>query len=383
MYGGDDPGMSENKEPLRVLMVMTSMDRGGMETFTMNIYRAIDRGRVQFDFLVHRDKVGAYEDEIKALGGHIFRICRQNPLDVRYWRSLNSFFSAHPYRAVHAQLDCLSAIPLMVAKNHGAAVRVAHSHSSRQDRNLKYPVKMVCKPLIKHVATHLFSCGVEAGRWMFGTDDFIVIKNAIDINMYEFDKSRRARMRSELGISHNSLVVGHVGRFVPAKNHSMILNVFAKLLELRPDAVLLLVGGGDLRIATEEKAAALGVLSSVRFLGVRNDIPDLLQAMDCFLMPSIYEGLPMVLVEAQASGLPCLISDSIPTDCDFDGGSIERLSLSRLADEWAARIYALSKTPKDRSDGTAVVRAAGFDAHSVASELEGFYLSAHQEKGLR
>ena len=367
-------------EALRVLQVVTVMNRGGLETFLMNIYRAIDRGKVQFDFLVHRDCRGDYDDEIESLGGRIYHIRRQNPLDPRYWRALNAFFLAHPYKVVHAQLDCLSAEPLAVAAKYGAVVRVAHSHNSCQDKDFKYPLKMMFKPMIKQEATHLFACGVDAGKWMFGIDDFQVIKNAIDIDAYVFNSNVRNRVRTELGIAPGVFVVGHVGRFDAVKNHAFLIEVFAELLAMRPDSVLLLAGDGSLRSDIEGQAERLGVSSSVRFLGSRSDVPELMQAMDCFIMPSLYEGLPMVLVEAQGAGLPCLISDTIPEDCDIPGGSIMRASLSDSAEEWAKRVADIRANTSNRSYGAQAISDAGFDAKATASCLQNFYISALKEE---
>lgn len=360
--------------PLRVLQVLTSLDRGGMETMTMNYYRHIDRERVQFDFLLHRSKKGDYEEEARSLGAHVFRVPRQNPLSPGYWRALGDFFSEHSYKVAHVQLDCLSAIPLAVARRHGVPVRIAHSHNSRQDRDIKYPMKMLCKRFIRWEATDLFACGVEAGRWMFGTDDFTVVRNAIDVDEYAFDGTRRERTRRDLGVPEGTLVIGHVGRFMPQKNHAFILDVFAEVLRLRPDAVLLLIGDGELRAVREQQAADLGISDSVKFLGVRSDVPDLMQAMDVFLMPSLYEGLPLVLVEAQAAGLPCVISDSIPTDCDMDGSSITRLSLGASVIQWATKV-AETFEKNDRDGGSEIVRRAGFDVQESAMRLESFYLN--------
>lgn len=360
-------------EPLRVLQVVTKMDRGGLETFVMNIYRNIDRSRVQFDFLCHREGRFAYDDEIEALGGRIYRVPRCNPLDPRYLWAIDAFFAAHPYRIVHSHIDCMSALPLAAARRHGAVVRIAHSHNSRQDRDLKYPLKLACKRLIRREATDLFACGVEAGRWMFGTDDFTVVRNAIDVGAYAFDECRRERARAGLGIAPSALVMGHVGRFSPVKNQALILEVFATLLRQCPDAVLLLAGDGELRPEAERRASELGISNSVRFLGVRSDVPDLMQAMDVFLMPSLYEGLPLVLVEAQAAGLPCVISDSIPTDCDLEGSSVTRLSLSARAERWVqVLVDVFGKTI--RTDGAFIVRNAGFDARCEARRLELFYM---------
>lgn len=359
--------------PIRVLQVLTNLDRGGMETMTMNFYRHIDRERVQFDFLLHRSKEGDYEEEARSLGANVYRVPRQNPLNPGYWRALDSFFFEHPYKVVHAQLDCMSALPLAVAKRHGVPVRIAHSHNSRQDHDIKYPMKMVCKRFICREATDLFACGVDAGRWMFGTDEFKVVRNAIDVDAYAFDAERRRRVRRELCVGDGALTIGHVGRFVSAKNHTFILDVFVETLKLRPDAVLVLVGDGELRAEMERKAEKLGISDSVHFLGVRSDVAALMQAMDAFLMPSVYEGLPLVLVEAQAAGLPCVISDSIPSDCDLKGSRMVRLPLSASVVQWAdALISAFGAT--QRVDGADIVKRAGFDICETAGWLESFYL---------
>lgn len=364
---------------LRVLQVVTKMDRGGLETFVMNMYRNIDRSQVQFDFLCHRFGRYAYDDEIEELGGHIYRLPRCNPLNFGYLRSVNDFFAHHPYCVVHSHIDCMSALPLSAAKRHGAVVRIAHSHNSHQDKDIKYPIKEICKHFIRKEATDLFACGVDAGRWMFGTDDFTVIHNAIDVDAYAFDSTQRARVRSELCIPAGFFTVGHVGRFAPAKNHAFIIDVFLETLRLRPDAILVLVGDGELRSETERKAIELGVADSIRFLGVRSDVAKLMQAMDVFLMPSLYEGLPLVLIEAQATGLPCLISDSIPRDCDLSGSKIVRASLADSPFSWATSLVGMRPGGNDRAEGTSVVRAAGFDAKIEAERLVGFYLRRMKE----
>ncbi|WP_255464387.1 glycosyltransferase family 1 protein [Adlercreutzia sp. ZJ138] len=355
------------------------MDRGGLETFIMNMYRQINREKVQFDFLCHRQGEHDYDEEIRSLGGRIYRISRCNPLSLRYLKELDTFFSKHHYKVVHSHINCMSSLPLAVARRYGAAVRIAHSHSSRQDKDLKYPIKLMCKRFIRHNATDLFACGVEAGKWMFGTSNFKVIRNAVDVSSYAFDKSVRSRVRDELEIESNALVIGHVGRFETVKNHAFIISVFATILDACPSAVLVLVGDGALRNNIEKQTISLGIFNSARFLGIRSDVSDLLQAMDCFLMPSIYEGLPLVLVEAQATGLPCLVSDSIPEDCDLGGKLVHRVSLREDVSLWAGRIMAISNVGNDRSRGVSIVRQAGFDAHDVSARLQEFYMLAAEE----
>ena len=345
-----------------------------METMTMNFYRHMDRSLVQFDFLLHRQKKGDYEAEARSLGARIFRVPRQNPLSLGYWRALNQFFLEHPYQVVHAQLDCMSAEPLAAASKHGCPVRIAHSHSSRQDRDFKYPLKMMCKPFIKHTATDLFACGVEAGQWMFGTDNFHIVRNAVDVDKYSFDEGIRAGKRLELGIEQDVPVIGHVGRFDQVKNQSFLIDIFSVLLTVEPNALLLLVGDGKMRPKLEERVVSLGLEKRVCFLGLRSDVPELMQAMDVFCLPSLYEGLPLVLVEAQASGLPCLASDAVPCDCDFDGGVVMRRALADGAQGWAETLRSLLVSTSGRLGGADVVRRAGFDLSVEAAWLQNFYL---------
>ena len=299
---------------MRVLQVVTKMDRGGLETMLMNYYRRIDRNKVQFDFLVHREERGAYDDEIELLGGKIYRLPRLVPWSVSYLSSLNNFFDEHlEYKIVHVHQDCLSSVILKAAKKHRIPVRIAHSHSSSQDKNLKYPIKLICKHSIPKYATDLFACGKNAGNWMFGGASYKIINNAIDVAAYAYDLTKRQEMRQQLSVE-NEFTVGHVGRFNQPKNHSFLLEIFNALLKEEPNAVLLLVGGGEDMKMIQVKAQILGIAEHVRFLGIRSDVADLMQAMDIFVFPSLYEGLGIALIEAQAAGLPCVVSDTIPKE---------------------------------------------------------------------
>lgn len=356
--------------PIRILHIVTYMGRGGLETMLMNYYRAIDRNRIQFDFLTHRDFRADYDDEIEALGGRIYRLPNLNPFSRGYLGALDRFFAEHPeYRIVHSHLDCMSAIPLKAAKKHGVPVRIAHAHSSRQDRDLKYPLKLLFKRGIARQATQLFACGREAGKWMFGTDDFHVLNNAIDAERYRFDPKVRQEVRSELGIPADALVAGHVGRFMAPKNHGFLLRIFAQLPE---NATLLLVGDGELRAENEQLANDLGIRDRVLFAGLRSDVDRLLQAMDVFVFPSLYEGLPLSIIEAQAAGLPCLISDKVPIECKKTD-LITQLPLDASPAEWAEAVLAAAKQP--RTDTLMQIREAGFDIRANAEWLQNYYLS--------
>lgn len=364
-------------QPIRILHVVTYMGRGGLESMIMNYYRRIDRSKVQFDFLVHRDFRADYDDEIEALGGRIFRIPRLVPWSKNYLHALEAFFHSHPaYKIVHVHQDCLSSVILKVAKKCGVPVRIAHSHNSNQDKNLKYLIKLFYKKQIPTYATQLFACSKEAGNWMFGGASYRVLNNAIDATQYRFDAERREQMRWALGIDEHTFVAGHVGRFHPQKNHAFLLDVFAKVKKQSADSVLLLVGDGDLRAKMEQKAASLGISDSIIFTGIRSDVPDLMQAMDCFVFPSHYEGLALVAVEAQAAGLPCIVSDGVPKEC-VKTNLVRHLPLSSGTVHWAEEIL---KTPiNSHRDIREQIVQSGYDIEANAQWLQNFYLEQWKE----
>lgn len=361
---------------VKVLHVVTKMDRGGLETMLMNYYRNIDRDKVQFDFLTHRGERGTYDDEIETLGGMIYRLPRLVPWNKSYLAALNRFFDEHPeYKIVHVHQDCLSSVILKVAKNHNVPVRIAHSHSSSQDKNFKYLIKLWYRRSIPCYATDLFACGTAAGDWMFGGAAYRILNNGICTTDYVPDTEKRILKRSELGLD-NELVIGHVGRFSQPKNHPFLLKIFVALLKKEPNAVLLLVGGGKDMSKIQAKTQKLGIADHVRFLGIRSDVADLMQAMDVFAFPSLYEGLGIVLIEAQASGLPCIVSDKIPIEA-YLTDLVFPQKLSSSPEEWADAILEKRNTP--RTDHSAEIAAHGFDITTEAVKLQEFYLNAYEQ----
>ena len=360
--------------PIRILQVVTHMERGGLESMLMNFYRHVDRSKVQFDFLVHRQERAAFDDEIEALGGRIYRLPRLVPWSKSYLTALNLFFDEHPeHKIVHVHQDCLSSVILKAAARHNVPVRIAHSHNANQDRNLKYPIKLWYRRSIPQYATNLFACGKDAGDWMFSGASYQIINNAIDAAAYTYDPAKRADVRQQLGLG-DELVVGHVGRFNPQKNHPFLLEIFAALLKKEPNAVLLLVGGGEEMPKMQAKAQALVIAGRVRFLGVRSDVSELMQAMDVFVFPSLYEGLPVTMVEAQAAGLPCIISDKVPPECILTDGLVGIMPLSAAPDAWVEKILEKRDTP--RTDRRDEITARGFDITTEAVKLQEFYLEA-------
>lgn len=355
---------------IRVLQIVTYMGRGGLETMIMNYYRNIDRSTVQFDFLVHRQEEADYDKEILALGGNIYHMPVLNPFSKAYFNALDSFFKEHKYDIVHCHLDCMSAYPLKVAKKNGVKIRIAHSHNKSQDKNLKYPIKLFSKRLIPKYATHLFSCGKEAGDWMFNGKPYIILNNAIDAQSYRFNPQVREEMRKELHLYDNDFVIGHVGRFNPQKNHNFIIDVFNCVHQKNPVSKLILVGTGDGQKAIKGKVNTLGLNDSVLFLGSRSDVNRVLQAMDVFLFPSLYEGLGIAAVEAQAAGLPCVISDNVPKECIVTD-LVDSVSLKNSYDKWEDIIS--NKKNTIRKDTYEDIRKSGFDVIENVTELEEMY----------
>ena len=294
---------------IRVLHVVTYMGRGGLETMLMNYYRHIDRSKVQFDFLVHREFEADYDEEIKSLGGRIYHVSRLVPWSRRYKAELRRFFRTHPeYKIVHVHQDCLSSVALQCAKECGIPVRIAHSHNSNQDKNIKYLFKRYYMRKIPETATELFACGKAAGDWMFGGKTYRLLPNAIAAEKYIYEEEKAKKIKKELDLEKN-IVIGHIGRFNPQKNHKFLIDIFEKCFEKNQKVRLMLIGDGEGRKEIENKVKERGLQDNVIFMGVRRDVPELLQAMDVFVFPSLYEGLPVTMIEEQAAGVPAVISN--------------------------------------------------------------------------
>ncbi len=378
--------MAENT-PLRVLVLDTVMDRGGAETMMMNYLRHFDRSKVTYDFLVNRDYRAAYEDEIEALGGHIYRMCPMYPqYFARYKREFRAFLKQHPeYRIIHSNLEERSYFPLRVAAEQGVLVRIAHAHNRPVGFNLKSIFREYFRMRLPKYVTHMFACGTEAGDWLFGENNrgrVIQQRNAIDTSAYRYDSAIAKQVREEFGVTDpNTFVLGHVGRFFPQKNHVFLIDIFAQVHKQHPNSVLWLVGGGELndelKNQIKAKVKELGLTDAVKFLGVRSDVNRLVQGMDSFVLPSLYEGLPVTMIEAQASGLPCTISDRVPKQCDVTG-NVQVIGLDDSPSQWAKKIWDQYSThdKSERANGADIVTDAGFDIKSNAEWLQKFYVDA-------
>jgi glycosyltransferase involved in cell wall biosynthesis len=344
----------------------------------MNLYRTVDRERIQFDFMVHTDQAGSYDAEIEALGGRIYRVPLFTGVNlVRYRGAWNRFFNEHAeHSIVHGHIGSSAAIYLRMAHRRGR-VTIAHSHSNSTGPGIGGLLLRVAYLPVPSVADYLFACSDEAAMTRFGRracerQHYHVVPNGIDTEAYVFDPATREQVRTELGL-HGEAVIGHVGRFTQEKNHTFLLDIFRAVAEVVPRVRLLLVGDGPLRPAIERRVAEAGLGGRVICTGVRTDVPRVLTAMDVFCFPSVYEGLPVAIVEAQASGLPVVMADSVPRTA-IATDLVTRLSLDESPAHWAHVIAeALARgITRGRPSADAVARA-GFDVRQTADWLTQFY----------
>lgn len=363
---------------IRVLHMIASLDVGGSQTMMMNIYRNIDREKLQFDFVIDHPAETYFAPEIEALGGRVYTLAGfhgTNAGEIK--RDWNNFFYTHPeYRVLHSHSRSYASLYLPVAKRHGLKT-IIHSHSTSAGSGLKGAVKTVLQLPLREQADILMACSRGAGEWLYGkrackSERFVLLPNGIDMTRFAPDPELRVRYRRELGLE-GRWVIGHVGRFYDMKNHSFLLDAFQKVHEREPDAVLLLVGVGPLQQAAAEKAVALGVADQVIMTGNRDDVPALLGAMDVFAFPSLWEGLPVTVVEAQAAGLPCVLSDAVTREVDVSP-LVEYLPLGD-PDRWADAL--LRRRP--RLDVSKAIRAAGFDIRDSAARLAALYTRLDRE----
>ena len=372
-------------EQVHVLVLDTVMDRGGAEAMIMNYMRNINRDIIKFDFLTNRDYRAAYENEIERLGGKVYHMCPMYPGKFhRYKKEVREFLKEHPeYKIIHSNLEERSYLPLKVAKKMGVPVRISHSHNRPLGINPKLIVRYYFRFMLKFYNTHMFACGEEAGDWLYGKknrDNVTIMNNAVDANQYRYNPEVSKEMKKQLGIEGKK-VIGHVGRFFPQKNHDFLIDIFNEIYKKDKDTVLLLVGGGELDDALKnqikEKVKKLGLEDAVQFLGVREDVDRVVQTFDVFLLPSLFEGLPVTMVEAQAAGLPCVISDKVPIQCDLTG-NVWVVPLEESPKKWADVVLDKANNFEKR-DTYQQIADAGFDIKSQAKWLEEFYVKALEE----
>ena len=368
-------------DTIRVLQVIGGLNRGGAETMLMNLYRAIDKNRIQFDFVIHNKKSCAYCEEIKRMGGKIF-VFPQFKLSgvLEYQRHWDLFLQEHPeYKILHSHVRSYATFILSVAHKHGLKT-IIHSHSTSNGSGIKSFAKTILQYPLRYQADYFFACSSEAGKWLFGKkvtkqQNYFFIKNAIDTEKYRFNSVTRNMYRDKMNLN-SKIVYGHVGRLSEPKNHKFLLKIFKELRINNDRATLLIVGEGSYRSAIEEQIEQLELTDSVILTGARDDIPGLLQAMDVFLFPSLWEGLPVTVIEAQAAGLPCLVSDKVTTEVAVSE-AVKYLPIDRDIDCW---VEAAQNVAGKRYDVVEQVKDAGFDVATSAVALLNEYRRIYFEE---
>ena len=365
---------------IRVLQVIGKMGCGGAEKILMCLYENVDREKVQFDFVVHTDDAEFYDEEIIALGGRIFHAPKYNGTNIivytKWWRD---FFEKHnDFCAVHGHIGSSAAIYLREAKRKGIYT-IAHSHATT-DRisGIKGVFWQLSSYPTRFVADYYMACSLEAGIDRFGhkvvaSDRFAVTKNGIDESQFIFSVEKRKQIRSELHIADNEILIGHTGRFSHQKNHEFIINVFAEIIQSGYNAKLLLLGEGVLKEQMKIKCEQLGISDLVIFAGIKKNTQDYYAAMDVFFFPSFFEGLGIVAVEAQATGLKVVASTAVPNEADIGANLFVRLNLESSYEEWVTEL--IDNRDLERKSQSDRLITSGYSIKKVASELQDFYMS--------
>lgn len=367
---------------IRVLQIIGIAGSGGVESVIMNYYRHIDKNKIQFDFVVHKGAVKSFVDEAKSMGAKVYEVTPYTENIFKFTCEIYRIIKKERYQIVHSNMNSLSAFPLFAAYMAGVKVRILHNHTTdNKAEGLRTWVKRLLRPFAKIFANQYWACSNLAAEWMYGkkaiaNNKVTIINNAIDLEQFKFNEQVRIRLRKELGLE-NCFVIGHVGRFVKVKNHNFIVDVFKELVQQEPYARLLLIGDGPLKSEIEEKVKKLELTEKVVFLGVRTDVASLYNVMDVFLLPSLYEGLGMVAVEAQVNGLPVLVSEAVPNEAKITEFT-EFCKLKNSLAIWRDEILKLIDTGRMCNKETYEV--SKFDIRMQVQILEKIYSYLRGEK---
>lgn len=374
-------------EPIRILYINGGpMNRGGIESYMMNYYRHFDRNKIQIDFVALGLQKSAYDDEIESLGGKIYYLPKKSKNYIGYVMGLRKIFRSGKYKIVHTHMDAIGMTVLKEAKKCKIPVRIAHSHNTQHLTN--NPIKLIilehARKNINKYATHRFACSEEAGRWLFGDYAFEkgqveIIKNAIDIDKYKYNENNRFSIRKKYNISNDDFVIGHVGRFDYQKNHLFLIEVFSKVVKKIIGSKLVLVGNGILKGEIEKKVKELQIDESVKILEFCDNVNEVYSAFDLFVLPSKFEGLGIVAIEAQANGLNCLLSDKVPNETQVSE-KVKYLSINNT-EEWVSFIYEcyMKKTKTNRNVDKYRIINLGYDINIESKKLEKKYILLNEK----
>lgn len=367
-------------EPIRIAQIVGKWVGGGVEAVIMNYYRNMDKSKIQFDFICDSDSTNIPYEEIESLGGKVILVPPYQKV-FKYQKELVKIFKDNKYNVVHSHINTLSVFPLRAAKKAGVKFRIAHSHSTTNKKEWKKNIlKQVLRPFSKFYATHYMCCSEFAGRWLFGNKTFdkgnvYVLNNAIELDKFKYSEIIRQEKRRELGINDETLVIGHVGRFVQQKNHAFLIDVFNEVHKVNSNSVLILVGQGPLEEEIKEKVKKLGLSNNVKFLGQRIDVNELYQTFDVFLLPSLYEGLGMVLIEAQSAGCYCIASSEVPKEVSVNN-FVKFIDLNSDLVVWRDLVLNINKSERKTKNG----ELRDFDIKVQAKTLEEKYLYFYRKR---
>ena len=353
----------------RLLCIVGSMDVGGAETFLMKIYRVLDKNKYQMDFCVAKEEKNFYEDEICRLGGEIYRITPKSKNPIKNFLDIKKIVKEKKYKSVmRISQHSLSSLELLAAKLGGAKKTIFRSSNSNSGgRKLNLAIHYLFRPILRLIVTDKIAPSLEAGKFMFGNSDFKIINNGLDLNEYAFSKSNREEYRKKFNVINDShIVIGHVGRFNFQKNHKFLIDIFAEYHNENKNSVLWLFGIGELETKIKEYAKEKKLINSINFYGIRDDINKIYSAMDCYIFPSLFEGMPNTIIEAQTSGLPCLVSNKITSDCKIIS-STKFLDINDNAQIWAKSIK--KNNIKEREDSFLIVKEKKYDIMDVKKEF--------------
>lgn len=371
---------------IKVVQVLGRMMAGGAESTVLNHCELLDLDKVSLSFIVQDDSVYIPYERIRKMNGKIYVIPSYKKL-AAYLSACRRVFTEIQPDIVHANMNALSCLSLKVAKDCGVPVRIAHSHSTAsKGEGIKNLAKNMLRPFSRRYPTHLLACSEAAGRWLFG-DDAVdsgmvhILRNAIDLEKFRFSEDRRAKIRTSLGIPIGHVVIGQVGRLAFQKNQLFTLRVLQQLIrEGEHDICLLLIGEGDDQLMLKQKVAEFGLERYVRFLGIRNDVSDILQGIDVMMFPSRYEGLGMVAVEAQVAGCPVLASDNVPNEAMIAQDLFARMSLRDELTKWSGNVRRLVEdNANSRKSREVEARACGYDIRESSRQLQSLYMRFMKE----
>lgn len=352
----------------RVLHIVNLMNRGGIETYIMNVYRNIDRSKIQFDFIVNVKERCDYDDEIEALGGKIYRIPRKKDGLFKNFKAIYKVVKENKYKIVERHGDnALMFLDVLAVKLGGAKKVFVHSHSNSTSLPKAH---RICFPLLNILSFQRLACSKDAAKWMFGNRKYTLIHNAIDVDEFIYSKEIRKTIRKQYNLQ-DKIVIGHVGRFSKAKNHDFLIEIFKNIYNSNENSILMLVGTGELENEIRQKVHDYGLANNVIFMGLRSNVNELMQAMDCFVFPSLFEGLGIALIEAQSTGLKCFTSAKVVPEEAKVTELLEYISLNETPEQWAKKI--MSFIPYDRKDSSIEIRNAGYDIKTETLKLVKLY----------